>query len=70
VVVFYVSKFNDIINIIIPFFKKYPIQGTKYLDYKDFCKVAELIKKKITFNTWRFWKDYKDKVFNEYEKRS
>jgi len=43
---FYVSNFNDIINIIIPFFDKYPIQGTKYLDYMDFCKVAELMQKK------------------------
>lgn len=46
VVDFYVSSFNDIINIIIPFFDKHPIQGVKYLDYLDFCKVAELMQKK------------------------
>jgi hypothetical protein len=46
VVDFYVSSFNDIINIIIPFCDKHPIQGVKYLDYVDFCKVAELMQKK------------------------
>jgi hypothetical protein len=29
---FVVSKFNDITEIIIPFFEKYPIQGVKSLD--------------------------------------
>jgi hypothetical protein len=38
-----VSKLSDIINFIIPFFNKYPIQGAKMLDYLDFCKVAELM---------------------------
>jgi hypothetical protein len=43
---FTVSKYNDIINIIIPLFEKYPIQGEKYLDYESFCKVAELMQNK------------------------
>lgn len=41
-----VTKFADIINIIIPFFQKYPIQGIKRLDFTDFVKVAELINNK------------------------
>jgi hypothetical protein len=36
----------DILQIIIPFFKKYPIQGIKKLDFQDFCLVAELMKEK------------------------
>jgi hypothetical protein len=36
----------DIINLIIPYFNKYPIQGTKMLDYIGFCKVAELMQTK------------------------
>lgn len=43
---FYVSGFNDIINIIIPFFNKYPLHGAKALDYADFCKVAQLMQDK------------------------
>jgi hypothetical protein len=41
-----VTKFSDIINLIIPYFNKYPIQGTKMLDYIGFCKVAELMQTK------------------------
>ena len=41
-----VSKFDDIVNIIIPFFKKYPIRGVKEQDFRDWCKVAELMKNK------------------------
>ena len=43
---FRVSKFNDIIKIIIPFFLQYPIHGVKALDFKDFCLVAEMMKEK------------------------
>ncbi len=39
-------KFSDIINIIIPFFEKYPILGYKGLDFLDFKSVAEIIKTK------------------------
>jgi len=41
-----VTKFNDIYNIIIPFFVKYPISGEKTKDFADFVKVAELVKEK------------------------
>ena len=43
---FRVSKFNDIIKIIIPFFQKYKIQGVKALDFADWCRAAELMKNK------------------------
>ena len=43
---FRVSKFADITEKIIPFFKKYPILGVKALDFADWCKVAELMKEK------------------------
>ena len=38
------SKFSDIYDKIIPFFKKYPIESIKSLDYTDWCKVADIIK--------------------------
>lgn len=41
-----VTRFEDIYNIIIPFFQKYPLlQGTKRLDF-FFLEIAELIKTK------------------------
>ena len=40
------TKYDDIVNKIIPFFKKYPILGVKALDFADFCKVAEMMKDK------------------------
>ena len=43
---FRVTKFKDIAEKIIPFFKKYTIHGVKALDFADWCKVAELIKNK------------------------
>lgn len=41
-----ITKFHDIINIIIPFFNQYPIFGLKSLDFADFKKVCEIIKTK------------------------
>jgi len=41
---FKVFKFSDINNKIIPFFEKYPIQGVKSNDFKDYCKVVDLMK--------------------------
>ena len=41
-----VTKFLDLTDKIIPFFKKYPIMGEKYLNFEDLCRVAELIKGK------------------------
>ena len=43
---FKVTKFSDIMYKIIPFFKKYPIEGVKLKDFHDFCKVADLVKDK------------------------
>ena len=43
-VVFTVNKFSDVINIIIPFFDKNPLLGTKSLDYQDWSKIANLMK--------------------------
>jgi hypothetical protein len=39
-----VGKLSDLTEKIIPFFKKYPLQGTKKLNFDDFCIVASLIK--------------------------
>jgi hypothetical protein len=39
-----VSKINDLTEILIPIFDKYPILGAKNLDYQDFKKAAVLIK--------------------------
>jgi len=49
-----VSKFEDIFNIIIPFFQKYPLYGDKNLNYLDFVKAAFLIKDKahLTQEGW------------------
>lgn len=51
---FIVTRYQDIKSIIIPFFHKYPIQGSKKRDYLDFCKAAELKEKKSSFNSRRF----------------
>jgi hypothetical protein len=42
-----VSKFEDINMKIIPFFKKYPIEGVKALDFENFCESAKLIYLKL-----------------------
>ena len=41
-----ITNINDIIDVIIPFFMKYPIKGKKNLDFKEFNKVVEMIKNK------------------------
>ncbi len=38
-----ISKFNDIYTKIIPFFKEYKLKSNKYLDFIDFCEVANII---------------------------
>jgi len=40
-----ISNINDLTEILIPIFDKYPILGAKNLDYQDFKKAAVLIKK-------------------------
>jgi hypothetical protein len=49
--VFSVTKFKDLYEKIIPFFKQYKIIGTKALDFEDFCIGAELINKKAHLTT-------------------
>jgi len=44
--IFRVSKFENLVLKIIPFFEKYPILGSKALDFSDFKLVADLIKEK------------------------
>jgi len=46
IVEYKVTKLNDIINKIIPFFLKYLVMGVKYQDFTDWSKVADLIKDK------------------------
>lgn len=43
IVNFQITKFSDIVNIIILFFDKYPIQGQKALDFEYFKKVAKIM---------------------------
>uniref|UniRef100_UPI0022FD50BE hypothetical protein n=1 Tax=Drechslerella dactyloides TaxID=74499 RepID=UPI0022FD50BE len=43
---FMISVYSDITEKIIPIFNEYPLIGVKKEDYKDFVKVAELIKSK------------------------
>ena len=41
---FFVTKFSDLNEKVIPFFDKYSIIGVKLLDFNDFKQVAELMK--------------------------
>ena len=43
---FVITKFSDLNEKIIPFFKKYPIIGSKSLDFYDFEQVAKLMENK------------------------
>ena len=45
-VVFKVSNLPDLSKNILPFFLRYSIIGVKSKDFKDFCKVVELMKNK------------------------
>lgn len=45
-VYFRVTKYSDIYNKVIPFFKKYTVIGVKGLDFKDFCIAADMMKDK------------------------
>lgn len=40
---FFISKFEDITSVLIPLFKKFPLQTTKYLDFLSFAKAASII---------------------------
>ena len=41
-----VTKFDDIVKKIIPFFQKYKLKGVKSMVFADWCKAAQLMKKK------------------------
>ena len=41
-----VTKFSDIVEKIIPFFKKHCIYGVKEQDFRDFCRAADLMEDK------------------------
>jgi hypothetical protein len=41
-----INSLEDVIDKIIPIFKEYKILGIKSLDFKDFCKTAEIIKRR------------------------
>ena len=47
---FTVSKLSAILSIIIPLFNRYNLQGSKNLDYLDFCKIVLLLKNKEHFS--------------------
>ena len=49
-VVYKVFKRSFLTEIIIPFFKKYPILGVKALYFKDFCSASELVEDKAYLN--------------------
>lgn len=44
---FIVQKFSDITLKIIPLLKLYPLEGSKRFNFIDFCKVANLMEKKV-----------------------
>jgi len=48
---FVVSKLEDINNIIIPFFNKYPLVSSKNENFNDFCKVSIMMANKEHLST-------------------
>ena len=42
----HVTKFSDLVDKVIPFFRNYAILGIKSLDFHDFCLAAEIMKEK------------------------
>ena len=59
-----ITKFSDIITIIIPFFDKYPLQGQKDLKFKDFKAVSQIMKTNDHLNIEGFKKILKIKNNN------
>lgn len=41
-----IKSHRDIFRVLIPFFKKYPLQGKKRKDFEDFCRAAGIFKQK------------------------
>ena len=48
---FTVSISSGVVVNIIPFFSKYPLQGSKNLDFMDFCKIANIMLNKSHLTT-------------------
>jgi hypothetical protein len=48
---FTVSKISDLLGKIIPFFSKYPLQGSTNFDFMDFCKIANIMLNKSHLTT-------------------
>lgn len=59
---FIVTRFKDISGVIIPFFEKYLIKGSKQKDFKDFKEVALLISNKAHLTSQGLEKICKIKV--------
>jgi hypothetical protein len=49
-VTYTITNFENIYYKIIPLFNQYKIRGIKALDYEDFCKAAEILKRKDHLN--------------------
>lgn len=45
---FKVTNVNDLSNVIIPHFIKYPLVTQKRADFELFAKIVEILKKKVT----------------------
>lgn len=45
-----VYRYSFLRDKIIPFFEDYPLQGIKWMDYKDFCKIAKIMEDKSHLN--------------------
>lgn len=41
-----IRKFSDIFGIIMPYFKKYPLNNYKELQFNEWCKVVNMLKNK------------------------
>lgn len=51
---FSTAKFIEIYEIVIPFFEKYKLKGSKALNYSLVKEAVNLVQKKITFNSGWF----------------
>jgi hypothetical protein len=47
----HVLKIADLLNIIIPLFGQYPLQGVKRVNFEDFCRIVYMMQNKEHLNT-------------------
>ena len=59
---FAVNNFSDLEQKIIPFILNRPLQGTKFKDFEDFCKIVKLMKNKEHLTLEGFDKIKKNKI--------